>query len=83
MNCYDCHHIGQQTAAIAICHDCGAGLCPDHTDEAIHHLTVIRALNQRLKVDPPERRIRCHTCTAAITAAADITTGAAATWRRH
>jgi len=79
MNCYDCYHNGQQSAAVAVCHDCGAALCPDHTTEATHHLTVTRALNQRIRVEPPERRIRCHACTAAITAAADMTIGAAAT----
>ena len=59
MNCYDCHRSGDTTAAIAICHDCGAALCSDHATEATHHLTVTRALTRRIPVDPPERRIRC------------------------
>jgi hypothetical protein len=79
MNCYDCQHNGQRTAAIAVCRDCGAALCPDHTTEATHHLTVTRALNRHIPVDPPERRILCHPRTVAITAAANMTVGAAAT----
>ena len=37
MNCYDCalHHT--TTAAVAICHDCGAGVCPDHAVTGAHH----------------------------------------------
>ena len=39
MNCYDCalHHT--TTAAVAIRHDCGAGVCPDHAVTGAHHLT--------------------------------------------
>ena len=79
MNCYDCHHNDTQTIAVAICHDCGAGLCLDHTTEGTHRLTVVRATGWQAPVDPPERRIRCHTCAAAITAATDIPIGTATT----
>ena len=30
MNCYDCANHHTATPAVAICHDCGAGVCPDH-----------------------------------------------------
>ena len=78
MNCSDCHHTGQDTAAIAVCHDCGAALCPDHTIESTHHLTATRALNRQAPVDPPERRVHCDTCAAAIAAAGKLSIGAVA-----
>ena len=43
MNCYDCQHNGHRTAAIAVCHDCGAALCHEHTAEGAYQLTVVRA----------------------------------------
>ena len=79
MNCYDCHHNGRQTAAIAICHDCGAALCPDHATEGSRNLSVVRATSWQTPVEPPQRRTRCHTCADAITAAAGMAIGAAAT----
>ena len=79
MNCYDCHRSGDATLAIAICHDCGAALCPDHTAEGTCNLTVVRATSWQTSVQPPQRRIRCRTCAAAITAAADMAIGAVAT----
>ena len=76
MNCYDCHQTGNDTPAIAVCHDCGAGVCPDHTTEDAYHLTATRAINQRIPVDPPQRRIHCHTCAVAIAAADKLSWGA-------
>ena len=32
MNCYDCATIGHHNPAVAICIDCGAGMCLDHAD---------------------------------------------------
>jgi hypothetical protein len=72
MNCYDCQHNGRRTAAIAVCHDCGAALCHDHTAEDAHQLAVVQATSWKTPVEPPQRRIRCHTCAAAITAAAEM-----------
>jgi hypothetical protein len=72
MNCYDCAQLGRTTSAVAICHDCGAGLCPDHTTEGQHMLTVVRATSSRYPVDPPQRRIRCLTCAAAVDRAEEL-----------
>ncbi|MFZ0013212.1 MAG: DUF2180 family protein [Acidimicrobiia bacterium] len=69
MNCYECAQSGLTTPAVAVCHDCGAGVCPDHASPGQHTLTVVRATNTRSPVDPPQRRIWCRTCAAAIDAA--------------
>ena len=72
MNCYDCAQHGETTPAIAICHDCGAGVCADHRIEGQHALTVVRATSSRYPVNPPQRRIRCHTCAAAVDKADEL-----------
>ena len=68
MNCYDCNSLGLTSPALAVCHDCGAGVCAEHTMEAFHHLTRIFSVNLEVRVEPPQRRIRCQTCAAAVTA---------------
>lgn len=52
MNCYDCNLSGDTTPAIAVCHDCGAGVCPDHAISGQHTLTAVRATNWQTPVDP-------------------------------
>jgi len=69
MNCYDCAQAGLTTPAVAVCHECGAGLCADHAIQGRHTLTVVRATSTQTPVDPPQRRIWCQTCAAAIDAA--------------
>ena len=69
MNCYDCDQQGQTSPALAVCHDCGAGICTQHASEAEHHLTVNLALNMQGPVEPPQRRIRCLVCAEALAAA--------------
>ncbi len=66
MNCYDCAQAGLTTPAVAVCHDCGAGVCPDHAISGQHTLTVVRAISTQTSVDPPQRRIWCQTCATAI-----------------
>jgi hypothetical protein len=34
MNCYQCAASGDERAAVAVCLNCGAGLCVDHLAEA-------------------------------------------------
>jgi hypothetical protein len=50
MNCYDCATTGAMTAAIAVCHDCGAGVCTEHATTTRHHLTRIVPLNRRVPI---------------------------------
>ncbi len=68
MNCYDCATTGTTMAAVAVCHDCGAGVCIDHATTTRHHLTRIAALNRPVPVEPAARIIRCHTGAGATTA---------------
>lgn len=68
MNCYDCDRQGHVSPAVAICHDCGAGICARHATEAPHHLTRILVLSRQVPVEPPQRRLRCEVCAAAVSA---------------
>ncbi|ATL29344.1 DUF2180 family protein [Streptomyces formicae] len=65
MNCYDCHTQERPgIPAVAICHRCGAGLCPDHAHAT--PTTLHRVHGTGLATGPrPARRITCHTCRAA------------------
>ncbi len=74
MNCYDCALSDATRSAVAICHDCGAALCPDHIIPGRHTLFVARTTNHHAPVEPPERRIWCQTCAAAIEAADELST---------
>ncbi|CAN5830846.1 hypothetical protein BH23ACT4_BH23ACT4_04530 [soil metagenome] len=69
MNCYDCNQSGTITPAIAVCHDCGGGVCPDHAVESRHTLMVVTATSTRTPVDPPQRRMRCQPCAFAVDSA--------------
>ena len=69
MNCYDCASTGVVTPAIAVCDDCGAGVCIEHAVVRHRRLTRTVALNRQIEVEPPARLVRCETCTAAHDAA--------------
>lgn len=69
MNCFDCAAIGEQTAAVAICADCGAALCPGHSSVTARWLTRTMIINRVVAVEPPARAIRCAVCQAARDAA--------------
>lgn len=64
MNCFDCPDQAA-TPAVAICGRCGAGLCRTHAITADETLTVAAAINRRIPVSPPARKLRCATCHAA------------------
>lgn len=68
MNCYDCNEHGNDIPAIAVCHDCGAGVCIDHADTHTRYLTRMVGLGMPIEVEPPARIIRCATCSNAIEA---------------
>lgn len=69
MNCYDCATNDVMMPAVAVCHDCGAGICADHATTAPHHLAKIVPLGRYVPIEPAARIIRCHTCSAATSAA--------------
>ena len=69
MNCYDCAPHHNATAAVAVCHDCGAAVCPDHAVTTDHHLTRMVGLGMSIPLEPAARIVRCTTCAAAVRAA--------------
>ena len=81
MNCYDCAVTADHRAAVAVCADCGAGVCLEHAVSNRHWLTRGAPINRAVPVDPPARVIRCGTCQAAHAARGDVapTTGVHAT----
>jgi hypothetical protein len=68
MNCYDCDKQNITEPAIGACTDCGAGVCANHSNEAPHRLYVTFPISVLIEVDPPQRRLRCGTCSAALAA---------------
>jgi hypothetical protein len=70
MNCLDCNRDRQLLApAVAVCADCGAGVCEDHLVVRTQHLARVEPLVRQVPVDPPARRVRCATCDSAWQAA--------------
>ena len=70
MNCLDCARDHQlQTAAVATCSECGAGVCEGHLVVHTYYLIRHDVLVRQAPVDPPARRVRCRTCAAAWQAA--------------
>jgi hypothetical protein len=69
MNCFDCAATGITTAGVAVCSNCGAGLCADHVQVEAHWLTRTAVINRTVVVEPPARTIRCPVCQAAHDAA--------------
>jgi hypothetical protein len=78
MNCYDCATTGTYRPAVAVCVDCGVGVCIEHAVNTSHWLTRTQALMRVERIEPPARIIRCETCHAARTARGDVTTATAA-----
>ncbi|MFG2223899.1 DUF2180 family protein [Streptomyces sp. NPDC050161] len=62
MNCYDCHASEKaETSAVAMCHCCGSGLCPDHlhmTRPVVHRLNGMGVAHG----PAPARQLLCATC---------------------
>jgi hypothetical protein len=73
VNCFDCANDTGPVAArpaVGICVLCGAGVCGEHATVTTHHLTRVEVVNRNVAVEPPARRIYCHTCAAAVDAQA-------------
>lgn len=62
MNCFDCTATGGPTPAVAVCADCGAGVCLAHAHVSARWATRVMALNRVVQIDPPARTIRCGLC---------------------
>lgn len=69
MNCFDCAGVGHSVPAVAICVDCGAGMCMDHARLSVHSLTRTALINRVEVVEPPRRTLRCAVCQSAHDAA--------------
>jgi hypothetical protein len=74
MNCYDCAVASDHRDAVAVCTDCGAGLCIEHAAQTRHWLTRTQTTLRVERVEPAARLIRCGTCHAAHIARGDIAT---------
>ena len=53
MKCFDCAALGGDAAAVAICTDCGAAVCPDHAHVTARWLTRTMVIDRDVAVDPP------------------------------
>ncbi|MFE0632660.1 DUF2180 family protein [Streptomyces sp. NPDC058864] len=61
MDCFDCAQGSRRTTAIAVCHQCGAGLCEAHA----HVGTVVierLATMGKTTSQQPAREIACRPC---------------------
>ncbi len=61
MNRSDCTTTANCSPVVAICIDCGAGLCIEHAVVVQHHVTRLAAINRIENVDPPARLMYCET----------------------
>ena len=71
MNCFDCKGLGVDNEAVAVCSDCGAGICVDHAHVARRWLTRSMVINRTVAVEPSARSIYCGTCHASRVARGD------------
>jgi hypothetical protein len=62
VNCLECAAVGRTDPAVAICVDCGAGICAEHAVFSLRNLTRIEPINRVEVVEPPARVIRCEMC---------------------
>ena len=69
MNCFDCAAHSRTEPAVAVCGDCGAGVCVQHAHVTARWLTRTMAINRTVAVEPPARTVRCSVCQAARDAA--------------
>ncbi|MFC5802230.1 DUF2180 family protein [Streptomyces formicae] len=61
MLCFDCAQRGGEEPAVAVCQECGAGLCPAHTT-AVAQLVHRAAGMGPVSSSVPGRRMTCRDC---------------------
>ncbi|MEU6754845.1 DUF2180 family protein [Streptomyces sp. NPDC046685] len=81
MNCLECQQVGGQSAATAVCTQCGAAVCPRHLTATQQYLTCTQPVDRTVAIEPAVRRILCTHCTAGHQAHAQCCPGAASTAR--
>ena len=65
MNCFDCAALNITGEAVAVCGECGAGICAAHAHVTPRWLTRTMVINRVVAIEPPARSIRCGVCEAA------------------
>jgi hypothetical protein len=81
VNCLDCHDtLVLVVPAVAVCTDCGAGVCREHAAVRPRRAIRIGTMGREEPVDPPARTVRCLACDAAHQATQNTP---AAPWRLH
>ncbi|MFF1676176.1 DUF2180 family protein [Streptomyces sp. NPDC058256] len=65
MNCLDCDGIGAQVAAVGVCSQCGAAVCPVHSEISQQFLTCTKPVSRTVAIEQPVRRLLCSTCATA------------------
>jgi hypothetical protein len=73
MDCYDCAGLDRVSSAVAVCIDCGAGLCQQHAYTTARWLVRMLPISRPVPSGPPARMIRCAVCQAAREAVPDAT----------
>ena len=63
MNCYDCASTGKTTPAVGTCVNCGAGVCADDVQLAVHELPHPASPGNYTHLTT--RSMTCRSCAAA------------------
>ncbi len=66
MNCYVCDQHDIERAAVALCHNCSAGLCREHTLESSREVTTHALINRIVTLPIEAREMLCHVCKQAL-----------------
>jgi len=66
MNCYQCDQDSVQRAAVALCHQCLAGLCSEHAVATPREVTMVVPLGRVVALPISEREFLCHVCKQAL-----------------
>ncbi|MCW5962535.1 MAG: DUF2180 family protein [Bryobacterales bacterium] len=66
MNCMDCAEKKETRPAVAICHNCSAGLCREHALVLPHSVEQHSPICKTESADLLARRVFCDTCRRAL-----------------
>ncbi len=66
MNCFDCLQDEITKPAVAICHHCGAGICPKHSAEKKVSVSKLVGLGKKVPLPLYARRLFCFECDEAL-----------------
>jgi len=66
MICYECQQTGMKRDAVALCHHCSAGLCPEHALILSDPVTANYPVCQTVVLPLRARVFLCSTCRQAL-----------------